>query len=71
MTPSLENLAYLPENIVIEAAEQMGSENNHFKKAIDIAQQFKAAELTPVYLVDTTTHELYVFAKELMGKKLH
>jgi hypothetical protein len=64
----------VPEQIVIESsqlAKKMGEPNTNFDMILSAGAQFKAADMTPVYLLDLQKMDLLVVAKETVGKKLH
>jgi hypothetical protein len=68
----LDPLMVIPESIVEEAAEACKDDkDNNFKKVLNAGQEFKAAGLTPIYVLDEHYMDLVVIAKELYRKKLH
>jgi hypothetical protein len=69
---ALEPLMIIPESIVEEAAEACKDDkDNNFKKVLNAGREFKAAGLTPIYVLDEHYMDLIVIAKELYRKKLH
>jgi len=67
-----ETYIVIPESIVEEAAEACKDDtDNNFKKVWNAGQEFKAAGLTPVYLLDEEYMDLVVIAKETYKKKLN
>jgi hypothetical protein len=70
--PSLESLVEIPENIVMASASFMEDEpDNNFKKILEAANEYKKADMTPVYILDKDTMNIYVVALETFGKKLN
>jgi len=68
----LDPLMVIPESIVEEAAEACKDDkDNNFKKVLNAGQEFKAAGLTPIYVLDEHYMDLVVIAKELYRKKLN
>jgi hypothetical protein len=68
----MDQYLVIPESIVIEAAEACKDDpTNNFMKVWNAGQEYKAAGLTPVYLLDQNYMDLVVIAKELHKKKLH
>ena len=66
------NLFQVPEPTIILASEKAtGPEKESYLKILLIGQQWKDAELTPLYLFDKDKDKMHVFAQELIGKKLH
>lgn len=60
------------ESIIQNAAEALRSEpGNSFERALLIAEEYRKAELTPVYILDYTTKSISVTTSELMEKKYH
>ena len=46
-------------------------EDNSFFRLLTAAEEFRKAELTPVYILDATTMDVMVVAKETHNKRLH
>jgi hypothetical protein len=62
----------IPEHVVEQAAEDCKDDKkNGFLKCLKAAQEFRAADMTPVYLLDNRYQDLIVVAKETFKKKLH
>lgn len=62
------------EDILRESCEQLtleGEPNNSFRKMLDVSDEYKAANLTPIVLYDLRSNSMYCIVKELVGKKLH
>jgi len=69
---ALEPLMVIPESIVEEAAEACKDDpTNNFLKVLNAGREFKAAGLTPIYVLDEQYMDLVVIAKELYKKKLN
>jgi len=68
----MEQYLVIPEYVVVEAAEACKDDpTNNFMKVWNAGQEYKAAGLTPVYLLDQNYMDLVVIAKELHKKKLN
>lgn len=63
-------LIEVPEYIVTKAIEYSGS-NSSFEKILATSQEYRAANLTPMFLYDHEKMLLYCFCRETYGKKLH
>jgi hypothetical protein len=64
----------IPEHIIKESAflaQEFEGANNSFMRLLKAAEEFKQANLTPVFLVDTINMNVKVVAKETYNKKLH
>lgn len=64
----------IPEHIVKESAfmaHEFEGANNSFMRLLQAAEEFRQANLTPVFLVDTLNMDVKVIAKETYNKKLH
>ena len=64
----------IPQNILEESAtclEQEGETDSSFHKMLDVINEYKAANLTPVVLYDVRGNSMCCIVKELAGKKLH
>jgi len=68
----MEQYLVIPESVVVEAAEACKDDpTNNFIKVWNAGQEYKAAGLTPVYLLDQNYMDLVVIAKEIYKKKLN
>ena len=64
--------AQIPEEIVKHSAEMCADdENNSFIRIWKVGQEYKSAGMTPIYLLNQMTMDLFVVASETYGKKLH
>lgn len=70
--PSIENLHVIPEEMVILCASQFGpTEENGFVNSIKMANEYKLAGLTPIYLCDNNMKDIYVTSIEKLKKLYH
>jgi hypothetical protein len=70
---TLDNMKYVPEEYVRQAAriERVINPNNTFDRLLVSANQFRVADLTPMFFFDEDDMSLYVTTKEKMEKKFH
>lgn len=71
---SLTAYVVVPLDVIEESVKEMEKEgefDSSFRKMLDVANEYKAAELTPVILYNIEENSLYCIVKELVGKKLH
>ena len=69
---NMESYVVIPETVIKEAADAMVDDpQNNFVKVWNAGQEFKAAGLTPIYLLNEIYMDLFVIAKETYKKKLH
>ena len=63
----------IPEKIIKSAANHMKDTEpyNSFLYLLEEGEQFKKADLVPVYLLNTVTQEVLVTSRECMRKKYH
>lgn len=64
----------IPEKIIKESAFlsiELEGANNSFFKLLLAAEEFKKADMTPVFILDVYTMRIKVIAKETHKKKLH
>ncbi len=64
----------VPLDVIEESVKEMEEEgefDSSFRKMLDVANEYIAAELTPVILYNIEENSLYCVVKELVGKKLH
>lgn len=64
----------IPEHIMEASAEtalEMGESDNSFSRMLVAALEFKRADMTPIFLLDTKNMDVFVVARETFGKKLH
>ena len=71
---SLTAYVVVPLDVIEESVKEMEAEgefDSSFRKMLDVANEYIAAELTPVVLYNIEENSLYCIVKELVGKKLH
>lgn len=64
----------IPEHIMQASAETLigsGESDNSFSRMLLLAEEYKKAEMTPMFVLDAKNMDVYVVAKETFGKKLH
>ena len=66
----------VPETLLHESvldAQSQGNEEEviNFKKVLEAGQDYKTAEMHPLYLFDQRLNKLMVVAEETFGKRLH
>lgn len=64
----------IPEHIMeasAETATALGESDNSFSRMLLLAEEYKKAEMTPMFVLDVNNMDVYVVAKETFGKKLH
>lgn len=67
-------LKIIPEHIIKESAfllQEFDGANNSFTRLLKVAEEFKQANMTPVFLFDTIKMDVKVVAKETYNKKLN
>jgi hypothetical protein len=64
----------IPEHVIKESAflvQEFEGANNSFTRLLKAAEEFKQADMTPVFLFDTIRMDVKVVAKETYNKKLN
>lgn len=64
----------IPEHIIKESAflaHEFEGANNSFTRLLKAAEEFKQANMSPIFLLDTLSMDVKVIAKETYNKKLH
>lgn len=62
----------IPENVMRQAVQYIPEdEESGIRTVLLAADEFKAANMTPIFIMDRYTMSIYVVAKETFGKKLH
>lgn len=64
-------LEIIPEKRIKFAAEAMSNSDNSFARLLEYGKEFKAADLTPIYIVDSMTADVYVTSAERLKKSFH
>ena len=69
---SIENLVEVPEQIVKLAAAAIPlDEPSGLRTVLKAAEEYKAADLTPIFILDQDTMEILVVCAETFGKRLN
>lgn len=66
----VSNIQIIDEDIVVQAAEFLGG-NSSFTRMLGIADEYREADMTPLFLLDTDNKYVYCVAKETFNKKLN
>jgi hypothetical protein len=53
------------------AADYLSGTDNSFAKLLVYGEEFKAADLTPIYILDQKTADVYVTSAERIQKSFH
>ena len=64
----------IPEHIMQISAETLigsGESDNSFSRMLLVAEEYKKADMSPMFVLDSKNMDVYVVAKETFGKKLH
>jgi hypothetical protein len=64
----------IPEHAMEASAElamQLGESDNSFSRMLLVAQEFKEAEMTPMFILDVRNMNVICVARETFGKRLH
>jgi len=64
----------VPEKVIKESAEiatDLGESDNSFSHLLLKAEEFKQANMTPMFLLDPYRMDVLCVARETFGKKLH
>jgi len=71
--PTLDGMLYVPEEYVRSAArvERMLNPNNTFDRLLKAANEFRDADLTPMFFYNEEEMCLHVTTKEKMEKNYH
>lgn len=70
--PKIDSLVQIPEKIVIAAYEASGQdEEGGFHKVLQAAESYREANMTPVFVLDQINMQIYCYATETLGKRLH
>jgi hypothetical protein len=69
---NLENLVEIPENVVrLAAAYIPEDEESGLRTVLQAAEEYTAANLTPIFILDQDNMDIMVVCKETFGKRLH
>lgn len=69
--PEISNMQIVPEDMIKWCAAQLEGEENTFAEFLVVADQFRMAGLTPIFLCSNTLKDLYVTTKEKLQKNYH
>ena len=70
--PTLHGLQIISEDMILYCASQFPAhEENSFRNILNVADEFRDAGLTPIFLCSETFKDLFVTTKEKLQKKLH
>jgi hypothetical protein len=61
----------IPEERIRAAADFMPESDNSFVKLLEYGEEFKAADLTPIYIIDSKKADVYVTSMERLQKSFH
>jgi len=69
---NIQNLVQIPENVVRMAAEYIpDEEQSGLRIVLEAADEYIAANLTPIFILDQDNMDIMVVCKETFGKILH
>jgi hypothetical protein len=71
--PSRERIMFeiISEERIKAAADFLSGIDNSFAKLLGYGEEFKAVDLTPIYIIDNKTADVYVTSAERMKKSFH
>lgn len=70
--PNLSNIIQIPESTIREALQYIPeNEESGMRTVLKAGEEYKAANMTPVFIMDKYNMSIYVVAAETFGKKLH
>lgn len=61
----------VPEELIKKSSETGDEDSNVYQKLLKAGQEYKDADMTPIYIYDPSSKNLIVAAEETLGKKLH
>jgi hypothetical protein len=70
MTPTVRNIQVVDEDLVVQAVKQFG-EDSAFGIILGVANEYRQADMTPIFLWDVDERNVYCVAAETYRKKLH
>lgn len=69
---SLQDMVQVPEHIVRSAWDAVDNEHDSgFGIVLRAADEYKAANMTPIFILDKQNMDIMVVAEETFGKLLH
>lgn len=68
----LKNLVEVPERVLREAVQYIPeNEESGIREVLSAAEEYRAANLTPIFILDQYNMDVLVVCKETFGKRLH
>lgn len=64
----------IPEHAMEASAElamELGESDNSFSRMLIVAQEYREAEMTPMFILDVRNMNVICVARETFGKRLH
>lgn len=72
LVTNLQNLVEVPESILLQAVRYIPEdEESGIRTVLLAADEYRAANLTPVFILDHDNMNILVVCKETFGKRLH
>ena len=69
---NLNNLVEVPESTLRQAVKYIPEyEESGIRRVLDAADLYRAANMTPIFILDQQNMDVLVVAKETFGKRLH
>lgn len=70
--PNLNNMIQISEEIVRQAVKYIPEyEESGMRTVLKAADEYRAANMTPIFIMDRINMSIYVVAEETFGKKLN
>lgn len=68
----ISNLVEVPEKVLLEAVQYIPEdEESGIRIVLAAADEYRAANLTPIFILDQYSMNVLVVCKETFGKRLH
>ena len=69
---SLNNLVEVPESTLRQVADYIPQEEESgIRRVLKAAEEYRAANMTPIFILDQQNMDVLVVARETFGKRLH
>jgi Mg/Co/Ni transporter MgtE len=69
---SLNNLVEVPESTLRQVADYIPQEEESgIRRVLKAAEEYRAANMTPIFILDQQNMDVLVVCKETFGKRLH
>jgi Mg/Co/Ni transporter MgtE len=69
---SLNNLVEVPESTLRQVADYIPQdEESGIRRVLKAAEEYRAANMTPIFILDQQNMDVLVVCKETFGKRLH